>query len=69
MIVYMIVNKRLPSQEDDGKSKGFGFINFEDADAARSAVDELNDKDVEGKPLFAGRAQKKSEREASLKQK
>ena len=55
--------------KDDTKSKGFGFVNFEDADAARSAVDALNGKEFQGKELFCGRAQKKSEREAALKQK
>lgn len=53
----------------NGKSKGFGFVNFEDADAAKSAVDALNGKDINGKTLYVGRAQKKSEREAELKSK
>lgn len=63
--------EQAPSQEDDkeDKSKGFGFVNFEDADSARAAVDALNGQEVEGKELFCGRAQKKSEREAALKQK
>lgn len=56
-------------QDDDDKTRRFGFVNFEDADEAAAAVEALNDQDVEGKPLYAGRAQKKSEREASLKQK
>jgi len=56
-------------KDDEGKSRGFGFINFDDADAAHSAVEALNGKEIDGKELYAGRAQKKAEREAELKQK
>ena len=56
-------------QEDDGKSKGFGFINFDSADAAADAVEKNNGTFLEGKELWCGRAQKKAEREAELKQK
>ncbi len=55
--------------DDEGKSKGFGFVNFAEAEAAAKAVEELNGKDIDGKEIFAGRAQKKAEREASLKAK
>lgn len=56
-------------KDEAGKSKGFGFVNFEDAEAAHKAVEALNGKDIEGKELYVGRAQKKAEREAELKQK
>lgn len=56
--------------EENGTSKGFGFINFEKPEDAQKAVDEMNGKEVvQGKPLFVGRAQKKSERQQELKQK
>lgn len=59
---YKIMSK------DDGKSKGFGFVAFEDPDAAENAVYELNGKEiVEGKPMYVGRAQKKAERQQELK--
>lgn len=54
---------------DDGKSKGFGFVSFEDHDAASRAVDDLNGKDMEGREVYVGRAQKKAERQAELKDK
>ena len=56
-------------QDDEDKPRGFGFVNFESADEAATAVEKLQDHELEGRPLFCGRAQKKSEREANLKQK
>ncbi|PAN38981.1 hypothetical protein PAHAL_7G211000 [Panicum hallii] len=51
----------------DGKSRCFGFINFENPDAAARAVQELNGKKINDKEWYVGRAQKKSEREMELK--
>ncbi|GIY23106.1 polyadenylate-binding protein 1 [Caerostris darwini] len=53
--------------DDTGKSKGFGFVSFEDPENAEKAVDDLNGKELNGKTLYVGRAQKKSERAAELK--
>jgi polyadenylate-binding protein len=51
----------------DGKSRCFGFINFESADDAARAVEALNGKKVDDKEWYVGKAQKKSEREVELK--
>ncbi|XP_063167786.1 polyadenylate-binding protein 4 isoform X1 [Candoia aspera] len=50
-----------------GKSKGFGFVSFEKHEEASKAVEEMNGKDISGKIVFVGRAQKKVERQAELK--
>uniref|UniRef100_A0A8C5RGM0 Polyadenylate-binding protein n=1 Tax=Laticauda laticaudata TaxID=8630 RepID=A0A8C5RGM0_LATLA len=50
-----------------GKSKGFGFVSFEKHEEASKAVEEMNGKDINGKIVFVGRAQKKVERQAELK--
>jgi polyadenylate-binding protein len=55
--------------EDGGKSRGFGFVSFEDPECAEKACDEMNGKDLNGKTLYVGRAQKKAERQAELKRK
>ena len=54
-------------QGKDGKSSGFGFVNFEDADSAMGAKDALHDSELDGKKLYVDRAQKKAERENELK--
>ena len=55
------------SVDDEGKPRGFGFVNFEKHEDAKSAVDELNDSEVKGKKIFVARAQKKGEREEELR--
>ncbi|XP_041469189.1 polyadenylate-binding protein 4-like isoform X2 [Lytechinus variegatus] len=52
---------------DDSKSKGFGFISFENHEAANDFVNSINGSEVNGRTLYAGRAQKKAERAAELK--
>jgi polyadenylate-binding protein len=54
---------------EEGKSKGFAFINFQDMETAKKAVEEKNGHEFKGKVMFVGRAQKKSERMAELKEK
>ncbi|WAR16311.1 PABP4-like protein [Mya arenaria] len=54
----------------DGKRRGFGFVSYEEPEAAERAVTEMNNKDLtEGKILYVGRAQKRAERQAELKDK
>lgn len=53
----------------DSKCKGFGFVAFETAEAAEKAVEAMNGKDINGRPLYVGRAQKKAERQAELRKK
>eukprot|EP00232_Nephroselmis_pyriformis_P030005 CAMPEP_0182871282 /NCGR_PEP_ID=MMETSP0034_2-20130328/11028_1 /TAXON_ID=156128 /ORGANISM="Nephroselmis pyriformis, Strain CCMP717" /LENGTH=607 /DNA_ID=CAMNT_0025003827 /DNA_START=78 /DNA_END=1897 /DNA_ORIENTATION=+ len=56
-------------RDEDGKSKGFGFVNFEDPECAMQAVEDLNGTSHDEKEWVVCRAQKKSEREAELKAK
>ncbi|KAK4340217.1 hypothetical protein RND71_041679 [Anisodus tanguticus] len=54
-------------KDEDGKSRSFGFVNFENAEDAARAVEALNGHKFDNKEWFVGRAQKKSEREMELK--
>lgn len=57
--------------DSEGKSKGFGFVAYEEPEQAEEAVNKMHDKQLEGseKRLFVCRAQKKNERQAELKRK
>lgn len=54
--------------DHQGNSRGFGFVSFEEPEAAEKAVQAINGTDINGKIVFAGRAQKKMERQAELKE-
>lgn len=54
-------------RDAEGKSKGFGFVNFAEHEAAVKAVEELNEKEINGQAIYVGRAQKKRERMEELK--
>ncbi|XP_056155474.1 polyadenylate-binding protein 1A-like, partial [Lampris incognitus] len=55
--------------DDRGKSKGFGFVNFERHEDAQKAVDDMNGKELDGRQVYVGRAQKKGERQNELMRK
>jgi polyadenylate-binding protein len=66
---YGTITSAVVMCDSDGKSRCFGFVNFENVDDAAQAVEELNGKVFNEKELYVGRAQKKSEREMELKEK
>lgn len=53
--------------DEEGRSRGFGFVNYEFHEEAQRAVDALHDTDINGRKLFVSRAQKKAEREEELR--
>jgi len=44
------------SDKFSGRSKGFGFITFNDEESAKKAIAEMNDKEVEGRKLKVNEA-------------
>lgn len=55
------------SRDSEGKSRGFGFVNYTTHESAQAAVEEMNDKEIRSQKLYVGRAQKKHEREEELR--
>ncbi|XP_069599610.1 polyadenylate-binding protein 1-like [Ranitomeya imitator] len=53
--------------DQNGTSKGFGFVSFKKHEDALKAVNEMNGKDVNGKAIYVGRAQKKLERQPEVR--
>ncbi|KAL9143806.1 hypothetical protein ABFS82_14G257900 [Erythranthe guttata] len=66
---YGTITSSVVMRDADGKSRCFGFVNFENVDDAAKAVEALNGKKIDDKEWFVGKAQKKSEREQELKSK
>ncbi|KAM6928827.1 embryonic polyadenylate-binding protein A-like [Lycodopsis pacificus] len=54
-------------KDERGRSRGFGFVNYANHEDAQKAVDGMNGKDMTGKILYVGRAQKRLERQGELK--
>ncbi|KAJ3125512.1 Protein phosphatase PP2A regulatory subunit B [Nowakowskiella sp. JEL0407] len=54
-------------RDENGKSRGFGFVNYVNSEDAQLAVKEMHEKEIDGKQLFVARAQKKGEREEELR--
>ncbi|NXJ79629.1 EPAB protein, partial [Trogon melanurus] len=55
--------------DNAGRSKGFGFVNFEKHEEAQKAVADMNGKEINGRMVYVGRAQKRLERQSELKRK
>jgi len=66
---YGTITSATVAKDMNGKSRCFGFVNFESPDSAAAAVERLNGTTIDDKVLYVGRAQKKAEREAELKAK
>ncbi|KAJ0614314.1 hypothetical protein HanIR_Chr02g0061051 [Helianthus annuus] len=64
---YGTITSAVVMRDADGKSKCFGFVNFENPDDAANAVEALNGKKIDEKEWYVGKAKKKSERELELK--
>jgi polyadenylate-binding protein len=64
---YGEITSAVVAKGEDGKSKGYGFVNFKEPHEAEEAVKETHDSDYNGKKLFVGRFQKRFERSATLR--
>ena len=51
------------NDRDTGRSKGFGFVEMEDDNAAREAIKGLHETEHDGRPLTVNEAKPREERE------
>ncbi len=57
-----VSSARLISDKFTGQSKGFGFVEFEDSDAADEAIAQVNGKEVNGRTLVVNEARPEAPR-------
>jgi len=50
------------TDRETGRSRGFGFVTMSDANAARTAIEELNGYELDGRPLNVSEARAKADR-------
>ena len=51
-----VVSAQVIQDRDTGRSKGFGFVEMADDNAAQQAINGLHDKEIEGRPLTVNEA-------------
>lgn len=59
-----VTSARVIMDRDTHKSKGFGFVEMEDDEAATKAINELNGAEVDGRPIAVSEARPREERPA-----
>lgn len=63
--VGKVVSARVVFDRQTGRSKGFGFVEFENEADAEKAMQELEGKDLDGRPIRISKANPEEKRERS----
>ncbi len=54
-----ITDAKVITDRDTGRSRGFGFVTFADAQAAQSAISEMDGRDFDGRTIKVNEAEEK----------
>ena len=57
-----VTSARVITDRDSGRSKGFGFVEFENDTDNKKAVDQLDGKELDGRAISVGLARPKEDR-------
>lgn len=57
-----VASARVITDRDSGRSKGFGFVEFENEDDNQKAVDQLNGQELDGRAITVSLARPKEDR-------
>ena len=60
-----VVSAKIIMDKMTGRSKGFGFVEMDSAEAAQAAVEMLNGKELDGRRLTVNEARPQPERQAA----
>jgi RNA recognition motif-containing protein len=56
-----VTSAKILKEKNTGRSKGFGFVEMEDDEAAKNAIASLNETDVQGRKLIVNESQPRPE--------
>src|SRR6187399_1782553 len=56
-----VTSAKILKDKMNGRSKGFGFVEMEDAEAAKAAIAALNETEVQGRKLIVNESQPRAE--------
>lgn len=56
-----VVSAKVITDRESGRSKGFGFVEFETDAEAAAAIDKLNGSELDGRPIAVSEARPKPE--------
>lgn len=61
----VVVSADIITDRQTGRNKGFGFVEMGSDEAAKAAIDALNDTEVEGRKIAVNEAKPREERSSS----
>ncbi|MEO7962234.1 MAG: RNA-binding protein [Ginsengibacter sp.] len=56
-----VTSAKILKEKNTGRSKGFGFVEMEDEEAAKTAIATLNESEVQGRKLIVNESQPRAE--------
>ncbi|MEO8962585.1 MAG: RNA-binding protein [Ginsengibacter sp.] len=56
-----VTSAKILKEKNTGRSKGFGFVEMEDEDAAKTAIATLNESEIQGRKLIVNESQPRPE--------
>jgi cold-inducible RNA-binding protein len=60
--VGAVESAKVITDRETGRSRGFGFVEMQSEDDAKKAIDELNEKELEGRAISVNEARPQEER-------
>jgi cold-inducible RNA-binding protein len=57
-----VVDAKVPTDRETGRPRGFAFVEFESDEAAQRAIEQLNGRDLKGRPLRVNEAENRPPR-------
>lgn len=57
-----VSSAKVVMDRESGRSRGFGFVEMPDEDAAKAAIEGMNEKDLQGRTLRVNEARPRTER-------